>query len=200
MSTHVDMDSFLGEVVQLPEGMRQDWWGVLSLSQESRLPILPPPTIWAQLSARVDLWMAAWGRFRFHRGKQSCGNHFQFPIPYSLLPDEGGLGEARQPGSQAWGQRLAWEAPARCTLSPHEPHKRPTHKHGHTRPGSLSERAMFFLQGPPSSRASGQQGCVGRGPGDRGRDRAGVGLPIFCSQSHRGGGCWPGSGADKPVG
>ena len=149
---------------------------------------------------RVDLWMTAWGRFRFHRGKQSCGNHFQFPIPYSLLPDEGSLGEARQPGSQAWGQRLAWEAPARCTLSPHEPHKRPTHKHGHTRPGSLSERTMFFLQGLPSSRASGQQGRVGRGPGVRGRDRAGVGLPIFCSQSHRGGGCWPGRGADKPVG
>lgn len=135
----------------------------------------------------------------FTEGKRAVETIFSFRFR-TLSPDEGSLGEARQPGSRAakcggkgWPGRHQLDAPC-------EPHKRPTHKHGHTCPGSLSERTTFFLQGPPSSRASGQQGRMGRGPGDRGRDRTGVGLPIFCSQSHRGGGCWPGSGADKPVG
>lgn len=93
-----------------------------------------------------------------------------------LSPDEASLGEARQLGGKAcggkgWpGRGTTGDPSARCMLSPYETHKHLSHKRGHACPGSLSERTTFFLQGLPSSRASGQRGRLGMGPGDQGRD------------------------------
>lgn len=180
------MDSFQGEVVQLSSsGDVSGLMGVLSLSQESQLPISTPDCLGTAVSK--NRFMEDSDLTERNRAVETTFSFRFCPLPCHLL--KAALAKPGSRGQSAVGaKRLApsearQDAPARSTLSPY---MSPTPLLAAARPPWLPFREDHLL--PAGTGLFGQvdnRASLG-GPGGQAGTEPGLGSPPSAPQSHGG--------------